>query len=56
MDWKTMNGLEKPFRKKNPIQKETKNSKNKSEIAACEQKNHQRESQFLFKHRFCSLL
>ena len=35
----TMNGLEKPFRK-NPIQKYRKNSKNQSEIAACEQKNH----------------
>ena len=33
-----MNGLEKPFRK-NLIQKiEKKNSKNQSEIAACEQK------------------
>ena len=32
-----MNGLEKPF-KKNPIQKNRKNSKNQSEIAACEQK------------------
>ena len=33
-----MNGLGKPFRK-NPIQKiEKKNSKNQSEIAACEQK------------------
>ena len=32
-----MNGLEKPFRK-NPIQKIEKNSKNQSEIAACEQK------------------
>ena len=31
-----MNGLEKPFRKK-PIQK-IENSKNQSEIAACEQK------------------
>ena len=32
-----MNGLGKPFRK-NPIQKIEKNSKNQSEIAACEQK------------------
>ena len=32
-----MNGLEKPFRKKR-IQKKTKNSKNQSQIAACEQK------------------
>ena len=32
-----MNGLEKSFRK-NPIQKIEKNSKNQSEIAACEQK------------------
>ena len=33
-----MNGLEKPFRKTDP--KNRKNSKNQSEIAACEQKNH----------------
>ena len=33
-----MNGLEKPIRKKNPIQKSKKNSNNQSEIAACEQK------------------
>ena len=37
-EW-TMNGLWKPSRKKsNP--KNRKNSKNQSEIAACEQKNH----------------
>ena len=29
--------------------------KNHSKIAACEQKNHYRESEFLFKHRFFSL-
>ena len=47
MDWK--NHLE-----KNQIQKiEKKNSKNQSEIAACEQKT---TSEFLFKHRFLSLL
>ena len=34
-----MNGLEKPFRKKS-YPKNRKNSKNQSEIAACEQKNH----------------
>ena len=32
-----MNGLEKPFRKKSDL-KNRKNSKNQSEIAACEQK------------------
>ena len=32
-----MNGLIKPFRKKNPIQNRQ-NSKNQSEISACEQK------------------
>ena len=35
----TMKGIGKPFRKKNPIQKNRKNSKNQSDIAACEQKN-----------------
>ena len=34
-----MNRLGKPF-EENPIQKIEKNSKNQSEIAACEQKNH----------------
>ena len=34
---RTMNGLEKPFRKKSDP-KNRKNSKNQSEIAACEQK------------------
>ena len=48
MDWE--NHLE-----KNPIQK-TEKSKNLSEIAACEQKNHYRETEFLFKHRFLTLL
>ena len=33
-----------------------KNSKNLSEIAAGEQKNHLRESDFLFKHRFVTLV
>ena len=36
--------------------KKSKNSKNQSEIAACEQKNHYRETEFLFKHRFLTLL
>ena len=36
---RTMNGLEKPFRKKSDP-KNWKNSENQSEIAACEQKNH----------------
>ena len=49
-----MNGLGEPFRK-NPIQKIEKKSTNQSEIAACQQK-HQRESEFLFKHRFLTLL
>ena len=46
MDWE--NHLE-----KNPIEK--KNSKNQSEIAECKN-NHQREREFLFKHRFLNLL
>ena len=33
-----MNGLGKPFRKKSDPKKKRKNSKNQSEIAACEQK------------------
>ena len=33
-----MNGLEKPFRKKSDPKNRKKNSKNQSEIAACEQK------------------
>ena len=33
-----------------------KNSKNQSEIAACEQKKHKPESEFSFKHRFFTLL
>ena len=41
-----MNGLGKPFRK-NPIQKtEKKNSKNQSEIAACEQKTTSEKANF----------
>ena len=48
MDWE--NDLE-----RNPIQKIKKTVK-VSEIATCEQKNHQRESEFLFKHRFPTLL
>ena len=38
-----MNGLEKPFRKKNPIQK---NRKNQSEIAAYEQKTTSEKANF----------
>ena len=34
-----MNGLGKPFRKTSDL-KNRKNSKNQSEISACEQKNH----------------
>ena len=48
MDWK--NHLEE---KSDP--KIQKNSKNQSEIAACEQKT-TNESEFLFKHRFLTLL
>ena len=50
-----MNGLGKPFRKKTDP-KNRKNSKNQSEIAACEQRNHWRESEILFKRRFFTLL
>ena len=38
LEW-TMNGLEQPFRQKSDP-KNLKTSKNQSEIAACEQKNH----------------
>ena len=48
MDWE--NHLQ-----KNPIQKNRKNSKNQSEIAACEQKTIS-ETEFLFKHSFLTLL
>ena len=40
-----MNGFGKPFRKKSDP-KNRKNSKNQSEIAACEQKNYYQESKF----------
>ena len=40
-----MNGLGKPSRK-NPIQKNRKNSKNQSEIAACEQKTTSEKANF----------
>ena len=49
MDWE--NHLE-----KNSGLKNRKHSKNQSEIAASEQKNHYRETEFLFKHRFLTLL
>ena len=49
MDWE--NHIEK---KSDP--KKRKNSKNQSENAACEQKNHYRETEFLFKHRCLTLL
>ena len=52
---RAVNGLGKPFRKKSDP-KNRKNRKNQSEIAACEQKNHYRETEFLFKHRFLTLL
>ena len=51
---RTMNGLGKPFRKKSDP-KNRKNRKNQSEIATCEQKTTS-ESEFLFKHRFVTLL
>ena len=40
-----MNGLEKPFRKKSDL-KNRKNSKNQSEIAACEQKTTSEKANF----------
>ena len=40
-----MNGLEKPFRKKSDL-KNQKNSKNQSEIAACEQKTTSEKANF----------
>ena len=42
------------LKKSNP--KNWKKTKNQSENAACEQKNHQWESEVLFKHRFRTLL
>ena len=54
LEW-AVNGLGKLFGKKSDP-KNRKNSKNQSEIAACEQKNHYRETEFLFKHRFLTLL
>ena len=50
-----MNGLGKPFRKKNPIKK-SKNTKNQSEIAACEQRTTSEKANFcsntVFSHYF----
>ena len=40
----------------NPTLKIEKNNKNSSEIALCEQKYHQREGEFLFKHIFLTLI
>ena len=54
LEW-AVNGLRKPFRKKSGP-KNRKNSKNQSEIATCEQKKHKPETEFLFKHRFLTLL
>ena len=51
---RTMIGLRKPFRKKSDP-KNRKNSKNQSEIAACEQKTTS-QNEILFKHRFLTLL
>ena len=42
---RAINGLGKPFRK-NPIQKNRKNSKNQKEIAACEQKTTSEKANF----------
>ena len=53
LEW-AVNGLGKPFKKSDP--KIEKKSKNRSEIATCEQKNHYRGTEFLFKHRFLTLL
>ena len=44
LEW-AINGLGKPFRK-SPIQKNRKNSKNQSEIAACEQKTTSEKANF----------
>ena len=41
-----MNGLEKPFRKKIRSKMKKKNSKNQSEIAACEQKTTSEKANF----------
>ena len=41
-----MNGLEKPFRKKSDPKKKRKNSKNRSQIAACEQKTTSEKANF----------
>ena len=49
-----MNGLEKPFREKF-APKYRKNSKNQSEVAACEQKTREK-AIFLFKHCFLTLI
>ena len=48
-----MNGLGKPFRKNDP--KNRKNSKNRSEIAACKQKTTIEKVNFC-SHRFITLL
>ena len=50
-----MNGLGKPFRKKNPIQKIEKTVNIKMKLPHVNKK-HYRESEFLFKHRFLTLL
>ena len=52
---KNFEGIGKTNWKKNLIQKIQKKSKNQSEIAACEQKNHQRESELLLKLRFLTV-
>ena len=50
-----MNGLEKPFRKKSDP-KNRKNSKNQSEIAACEQKTTTDKANFCSNAVFLKLL
>ena len=45
LEW-TMNGLKKPFRKKNQSEKSKRNSKNQSEMAACEQKTTSEKANF----------
>ena len=51
-----MNGLGTPLKKSDPKMKMRKNSKDQSEIAAREQKITSEKANFLFKHRFLTLL
>ena len=51
-----MSELRKSFFKKSDQKISQKKTKNQSQNVACEQKNHYRETEFLFKHRFRTLL